>query len=78
MFIVFEIQGTNPNSIPSPFIETKQSNPEIEKRMDALSLILEKLNLDYEVKSGNELVLITSKPTVEMEIFTKIYGSPNK
>lgn len=78
MFIVSEIQGTNPNGIPSPFIETKQSNPEIEKRMDALSLILEKLNLDYEVKSGNELVLITSKPTVEMEIFTKIYGSPNK
>lgn len=75
MKIVFEIQQPNPKNIPSPFLETdKLQNNSLEKRMEEVGKILDKLLLNYEIKSGSNLTLISSEPTIEMDLFMKTYG----
>lgn len=74
MKIVFEIKQPNPQGIPSPFVDTDSlQNDSLENRIEEASKSLDQLNLNYEIKSGNDLTLISSEPTVEMDIFLRTY-----
>ncbi len=78
MILVIEIQSANsPNSkwIPSPYV--KNMNPDYEKKIELVKSIIEKMDLNYEVKSGNNLNVLTDKPTMEIDIFISTYANQN-